>query len=85
MTKFDPARRTLLRNVAAGTAGAAMVPWLSSSLAFAQPAQGKTLTIALPNNPTTIDPINQLNHDSMVLGQTVFVGYPVRLADDGFV
>ena len=45
---------------------------LPSSLLYAQPNQGKTLTVALPTNPITIDPINQLNHDAMVLGQTVF-------------
>jgi peptide/nickel transport system substrate-binding protein len=44
-----------------------------SALLHAQPARGgRTLTIALPNMPLTIDPINQLNHDAMVLGQTVF-------------
>lgn len=71
MTDFDPRRRKIVTSAAAGTAGLAMTPWLTS-LVHAQPTQGKTLTIALPNNPVTIDPINQLNHDSMVLGQTVF-------------
>ena len=71
MTDFDPDRRKLMKTVAAGTAGLAVTPWLAS-LVHAQPTQGKTLTITLPNNPVTIDPINQLNHDSMVLGQTVF-------------
>jgi ABC-type transport system substrate-binding protein len=43
-----------------------------SALLHAQPARGRSLTIALPNTPLTIDPINQLNHDAMALGQTVF-------------
>lgn len=71
MTDFDPDRRKLIKTAAAGTAGLAMTPWFAS-LVHAQPNQGKTLTIVLPNNPVTIDPINQINHDSMVLGQTVF-------------
>ncbi len=66
MNDFDAGRRRILQ---AGAMAAS--PWLAS-LAHAQPNQGKTLTIALPNNPVTIDPINQVNHDAMVLGQTVF-------------
>ena len=53
-------------------AGGALAALLPSSLLHAQPNAGKTLTIVLPSNPITIDPINQLNHDAMVLGQTVF-------------
>ncbi len=69
MTKFDADRRNLIKTAGAG--GLALTPLLAS-LVHAQPNQGKTLSIVLPNNPVTIDPINQLNHDSMVLGQTVF-------------
>ena len=32
----------------------------------------KTLTIALPNNPTTLDPIQISNHDSMAVSNVVF-------------
>lgn len=71
MTDPNPNRRKFVQSAVAGTTGMALTPWLAS-LAHAQPNQGKTLTIALPTNPVTIDPINQLNHDSMVLGQTVF-------------
>ena len=71
MTDYNPNRRKLIKTAAAGTAGMALTPFLAS-LVHAQPNQGKTLSISLPNNPVTIDPINQLNHDSMVLGQTVF-------------
>ena len=71
MTDPNPNRRKFVQSAVAGTTGVALTPWLAS-LAHAQPNQGKTLTIALPNNPVTIDPINQINHDSMVLGQTVF-------------
>lgn len=53
-------------------AGGALGGLLPASLLHAQPTNGKTLTIVLPSNPITIDPINQLNHDAMVLGQAVF-------------
>lgn len=32
----------------------------------------KTLTIALPNNPSTLDPIQTSNHDGMAVSNTVF-------------
>src|SRR5438309_891545 len=32
----------------------------------------KTLTIALPNNPTTLDPMQISNHDSMAVSNLVF-------------
>lgn len=59
------------RFLAAGAAGS-LASLLPIDLLRAQPTQGKTLTIVLPSNPITMDPINQLNHDAMVLGQTVF-------------
>lgn len=68
MANLPTDRRQLLT---AGAAGA-LASLLPSSLLHAQPNNGKTLTIVLPSNPITIDPINQLNHDAMVLGQTVF-------------
>ena len=60
------------RNLLAAGAGGTLASLLPSSLLYAQPASGKTLTVVLPSNPITIDPINQLNHDAMILGQTVF-------------
>jgi len=66
---FQPTRRGLLTGAAAAGGALVTLPWLGGQQAW---AQGATLTIALPNNPVTIDPINQLNHDAMVLGQTVF-------------
>jgi peptide/nickel transport system substrate-binding protein len=70
MSNIKVERRQLLRRAALSTAGLALAP-MAGSLAHAE-GSGGTLTIALPNNPITIDPINQLNHDAMVLGQTVF-------------
>lgn len=64
-----PTNRRALLAAAAGGAFGGLLP---ASLLHAQPNTGKTLTIVLPSNPITIDPINQLNHDAMVLGQTVF-------------
>lgn len=60
------------RQMLALGAGGAAVPLLPSQLLHAQPTSGKTLTVVLPSNPITVDPINQLNHDAMILGQTVF-------------
>jgi len=68
MVKLTANRRDFL-TMGAGGALASLLP---SDLLYAQPNDGKTLTIVLPSNPITIDPINQLNHDAMVLGQTVF-------------
>ena len=68
MTNLPTNRREFL---AAG-AGGALASLLPATLLYAQPNDGKTLTVVLPSNPITIDPINQLNHDAMVLGQTVF-------------
>jgi peptide/nickel transport system substrate-binding protein len=64
-----PANR---RQILAAGAGGALASLLPSGLLHAQPNNGKTLTVVLPSNPITIDPINQLNHDAMILGQTVF-------------
>lgn len=68
MAQLPMNRRELL---GAG-AGGALASLLPTSLLYAQPNNGKTLTVVLPSNPITIDPINQLNHDAMILGQTVF-------------
>lgn len=35
-------------------------------------AAGNDLVIALPNNPTTLDPMTQANHDAMVITQSIF-------------
>ncbi|MEI5668395.1 ABC transporter substrate-binding protein [Bosea sp. CCNWLW174] len=57
-------RRTLLKTVAAG-AGISLL----RTPAFA--ADG-TLTIALPNNPSTLDPIQISNHDAMAISNAIF-------------
>jgi peptide/nickel transport system substrate-binding protein len=63
----DPTRRRLLEAMMA-TAGVATLG-LPASRAF---AAGGDLVIALPNNPSTFDPCFQLNHDAMVITQTIF-------------
>lgn len=45
-------------------------------------AAGEDLTIALPNNPTTLDPTTQANHDAMVITQSIFENL-VEVDDDG--
>jgi peptide/nickel transport system substrate-binding protein len=62
------ARRTLVKAAGLGTAvgGAG---WLRAALAQ---SPGKTLTVAIPNSPTTLDPINQVIHDPMVITYMIF-------------
>jgi peptide/nickel transport system substrate-binding protein len=62
-------RRSFLRSVAVGASASALAP-----LAGVWSAEGaeKVLTIAVPNNPTTFDPVNAANHDAMVVSQTIF-------------
>jgi peptide/nickel transport system substrate-binding protein len=70
--KFGPARRDLLKAAAASAATLALTPWVGGSLAHAQPAQGKTLTVAIPGVPVTLDPVNITSHDWMAASQAVF-------------
>ena len=58
-------RRSLL---AAGTASLA-AQMLRPDLAL---AADRTLTIALPNNPSTMDPIQTSNHDAMAISNAIF-------------
>src|SRR5882757_8960246 len=53
-------RRTLIK--AAGLTGPAA--WLNNALAQ---TSGKKLTVAIPNSPNTLDPINAVIHDPMVI------------------
>lgn len=64
----DPSRRRLLQTMA-GTAGVASLGSFLSNPAFGADAE---LVVAIPNNPSTFDPISQANHDAMVIVQTVF-------------
>ena len=67
MTRFSgPTRRQILQGGAGVLAAGAM------SDPRCALAADKTLTIAIPNNPGTFDPMNQVNHDAMVGTQTVF-------------
>ena len=62
-------RRSFLRTALLGASAAAVAP-----LAGVWSVEGaeKVLTIAVPNNPSTFDPINAANHDAMVVSQTIF-------------
>ena len=62
---MDLRRRTLL-GAAAASAGAGL---LDPRIAL---GADKTLTIALPNNPTTFDPIVTSNHDAMAISNLIF-------------
>jgi peptide/nickel transport system substrate-binding protein len=66
-TKLKIGRRRALK---AGAGLAASAPlWMNPDVALG--ANG-TLTVGLPNNVATLDPINQSNHDSMAVTQVVF-------------
>lgn len=59
-------RRNFLAASAAGLAAATAFPIHVN-------AQGqKVLTVTIPSNPSTFDPINQANHDAMVISQLIF-------------
>jgi peptide/nickel transport system substrate-binding protein len=62
-------RRRMLELAALGPLGAVAVPSLRR--ARAQSA-GKTLTVAIPAGPTTLDPINAVTHDPLVITGTIF-------------
>lgn len=66
---FDRTRRKFLRTGAAGVAGMSL-PFAFGSRVLA--AQGGVLTVAIPSNPQTLDPINQPNHDVMAINQLIF-------------
>ena len=61
-------RRSFLKK-SATLAGASVLPWLSPEIAL---GAEKTLTLALPNNPSNFDPAHQSNHDAMACAQVVF-------------
>lgn len=58
-------RRKFLANVVAATGVLAMP-------SVVRAAETRTLTVAIPTNPSTFDPINQGNHDAMVVNQLIF-------------
>ncbi len=62
-------RRDFLKAAALGTTAAS-----AASLLGTWSAEGaeKVLTIAIPSNPVTFDPVNAANHDAMVVSQTIF-------------
>jgi ABC-type transport system substrate-binding protein len=69
MSQLDGlSRRGFLTRAVLGSSAVVGLPWLD---ALAQ-AKGKTLTVAIPAGPTTLDPINAITHDPMVIMQAVF-------------
>jgi len=67
--KTSTSRRDFLRKVILGASSASAATMLGTS---SVEAQEKVLTIAIPSNPVTFDPINAANHDAMVVSQTIF-------------
>ena len=59
----------MLEFAALGPLGAVAAPSLKQ--AWAQ-SNGKTLTVAIPAGPTTLDPINAVTHDPLVVTGTIF-------------
>ncbi|WP_161539843.1 ABC transporter substrate-binding protein [Glaciimonas sp. PCH181] len=68
MSFFNKGRRTFVQGLS--TASALILAGGSSGLAAA--AGSTTLSVAIPSNPSTFDPINQTNHDAMVVNQLIF-------------
>jgi peptide/nickel transport system substrate-binding protein len=68
MAGLPASRRTVLRGIAAGGGVFA----LGLGAAFDAWPAGGDLAVAVPNNPTTLDPISQANHDAMVITQSIF-------------
>jgi len=66
---FSNRRRQLLRASAAGIAGFSL-PFALEGRVFA--AEAGVLSVAIPSNPQTLDPINQPNHDVMAINQLIF-------------
>lgn len=56
------------RNFLAGTAGLA----LASHATFLDAQGRKVLKVTLPSAPTTLDPLNQGNHDAMAVSQLIY-------------
>lgn len=69
MNKPNLVRRALLKaTTAAAATGALPLMWMKEAAA----AENRELTVAIPSNPQTFDPINQSNHDAMVVNQLIF-------------
>lgn len=60
---------SLTRRTFLGSSAIAGISLLDPNIAL---GQGKTLTIALPNNPSTLDPMQISNHDAMAISNAVF-------------
>ena len=64
---LSASRRELIKRFLAGVAALALAVNTRSALAAA-----RDLVVALPNNPSTLDPVMQANHDGMVVTQSIF-------------
>ena len=62
-------RRNFLRQAIMAASGASAATMLGT---WSVEAGENMLTIAIPSNPVTFDPINAANHDAMVVSQTIF-------------
>src|ERR1700721_1957090 len=62
-------RRNFLRQAIMAASGASAATMLGT---WSVEAGENVLTIAIPSNPVTFDPINAANHDAMVVSQTIF-------------
>lgn len=62
-------RRRLLQHAAlSATSMALSSAWIRQ----AEAAENGVLTVAIPSNPQTFDPLNQSNHDAMIVNQLIF-------------
>lgn len=71
-------RRALARGAAGAIGAIAAAPLLGGRGAL---AADQVLTIAIPNNPGTLDPMNQINHDAMAATHLIFENLMVTDVD----
>lgn len=67
MSQVNHGRRALVQSIGAASG---LLASGASSITFA--ATTGTLAVAIPSNPSTFDPLNQTNHDAMVVNQLIF-------------
>lgn len=71
-TRTTHGRRGFMQRAALAGASLGLPPLLGPSLAHAAPTAGTTLTVGIPGVAPTLDPVNLINHDWMVVTQMIY-------------
>ena len=67
--RLTGSRRDFIKTAVLGTSAASAASFLGT---WSAEGAEKVLTVAIPSNPVTFDPVNAANHDAMVVSQTIF-------------